>query len=176
MKWLCKKVYEVIETETEFGITEERGNLIKTKVVRANNDIPRGTKIDQEFFHVEGVETKHPKLIQDEEGNFSVIEDDKPKRKKNKQKKMRKDVYAGMESTFGFDSDITVMAQSMTWEAMVKRPANYISAALGLNTEAEVAAYATSKLNSADAYAVYRLELMKSYQDDIETIDNEWRH
>lgn len=67
------------------------------------------------------------------------------------------DVYDKMEILFGTRNDVSAAATASTWEAMEKRPANYVNMTPQLTSEALVVAYATAQLNLADAYAKWRL-------------------
>lgn len=81
--------------------------------------------------------------------------------------KMVEDVYTAMELVFGTRNDMSASAFAATWEAMVKRPANYVDAALGFTDEASVLAYANAKITLADAYAVQRLKIIGKFQQDV---------
>lgn len=67
------------------------------------------------------------------------------------------DVYDKMEILFGTRNDVSAAATASTWEAMEKRPANYVGLNPQLNSVEAVSAYATAQLNAADNYAKWRL-------------------
>ena len=77
---------------------------------------------------------------------------------------MVSEIYDRMETDFGTRNDVSASAFAATYEAMKKRPANYVDTDLGLADEAAVIAYADSKLVIADAYGVYRLKRIAQYQ------------
>jgi len=77
---------------------------------------------------------------------------------------MVKDVYDEMENVFGTRNDVSASAFAATYEAMLKRPENYIDATLGFSSEAEVTTYAMSKISTSDAYGVFRLKRIAQYQ------------
>lgn len=81
-----------------------------------------------------------------------------------KYNEMVKDVYDEMENVFGTRNDVSASAFAATYEAMLKRPENYIDALLGFSNEAEVTAYATSKIAASDGYGVFRLKRIAQYQ------------
>ena len=95
---------------------------------------------------------------------------DKAKQIEAKYEELVNDVYDSMESTFGTRNDVSAAAFASTWEAMVKRPASFVDASLGLSDEAAVTAYATPKLAAADAYGVYRLKRIAQFESDKATI------
>ena len=78
---------------------------------------------------------------------------------------MVKDIYAEMYKVFGTTNDVSAQATASTYEAMAKRPANYVGE-LGLVDEGAVEAYAKSKVAEADAYAIYRLKRIAKFQAD----------
>ena len=67
------------------------------------------------------------------------------------------DVYDNMETLFGTRNDVSAAATASTWEAMAKRPANYVGMNEALSSEAAVLAYANNQLTLADNYAKWRL-------------------
>lgn len=75
---------------------------------------------------------------------------------------MVKDIYDEMENVFGTRNDVSAQAFAATWEAMVKRPSNYVGN-LGLVDEQAVLDFANAKLALADAYAIFRLERINTY-------------
>ena len=116
---------------------------------------------------------RSPRLHINEDDVLSIIEDDKPKRVVDLYNAMSEEVLAGMSSTFGTDKTESASAFVSTWEAMTKRPANYIDASLGLDTEETVMAYATTRLTAVDAYGLYRLQLISKYKVDKAAIEAE---
>lgn len=99
----------------------------------------------------------------------NVVE--KEKQIKVKYLEMVSDVYAEMGNVFGTKNDVSAQAFAATYEAMVKRPANYVGQ-LGLETEAAVLAYAEAKIAEADVYAVYRLNRIAQFQAEKDAILN----
>jgi len=77
---------------------------------------------------------------------------------------MVRDIYEEMLVVFGTSNDVSASATAATWEAMVKRPVNYVSTDLGLADESAVTTYATAKLDEADAYGIFRLKRIAQYQ------------
>ncbi len=82
------------------------------------------------------------------------------------------DIYDEMLRVFGTSNDVSVSATAATLEAMLKRPANYVSTDLGLVDEAAVTTYATAKLGEADAYGIFRLKRIAQYQTEKAAILN----
>lgn len=85
---------------------------------------------------------------------------------------MVQDVYEGMEAVFGTKNDVSAAAFAATWEAMLKRPNNYIDESMGFINEEAVVAYATEKLNASDAYGLLRLKRIAQYQAQKQAIEN----
>lgn len=85
---------------------------------------------------------------------------------------MVRDVYSEMEKVFGTRNDVSAQATASTYEAMEKRPSNYVGM-LGLNDEAAVVAYAVTKINEADTYAVFRLSRIAQFQAERTAIINQ---
>lgn len=75
------------------------------------------------------------------------------------------EIYIQMRAVFGTGSDAAVIADVVTFEAMAKRPGNYVGVS-GLIDEAAVLAYAEGKLAEADAYAVFRLNKLAKFKSD----------
>ena len=178
MKWLVKKNYQVNEVTDETGnVTRSRGDLLGYDIKhRTNSGIPRGSDISYEWLLLDGPETGFPKVSTEQVGEGvteSIIEDTAPQQIKEKYGEMLADVYAGMLATFGTTSDISATAYAATWEAMLSRPANYVDIDLGLVDEAAVLAYATAKLNEADAYGVSRLKRIAQFTAEKQAITND---
>jgi len=74
------------------------------------------------------------------------------------------DIYGQLFQVFGTTNDASAAAFVSTYEAMSKRPANYIDPELGLPDEASVTTYANEKLAAADAYGIYRLKRLNQYK------------
>jgi len=74
------------------------------------------------------------------------------------------DIYTEMNVVFGTLNDASASAFAATWEAMVKRPANYIDVDLGFSDESAVLSFANSKLLLADAYGVFRMKRLVQYE------------
>ena len=85
---------------------------------------------------------------------------------------MVKDIYDEMKTVFGTSNDVSASAFAATWEAMLKRPANYVDVELGLSDVAAVEAYATAKISASDAYGVFRLKRIAQYQTEKAAIEN----
>lgn len=79
---------------------------------------------------------------------------------------MVSDVYNEMENVFGTRNDVSASAFAATWEAMIKRPENFVDPALGLNDESEVLAYANAKIAIADAYGVFRMKRIGQFESE----------
>lgn len=109
-----------------------------------------------------------------------IIEDSAKKREADKKplvskayKSMVKDIYDEMFKTFGTRNDVSAAAFASTFEAMLKRPAHYVDASLGLVDEDAVLAYAASKVKASDDYGVYRLKRIGQYQAEKAALDND---
>lgn len=76
---------------------------------------------------------------------------------------MVQEVEAEMLVVFGTSNVNSASAFAQTYEAMLKRPANYVDAGLGLNSPEEVAGFATVKLATIDAYGVFRLNKINTF-------------
>lgn len=146
----------LVEQIIEDGAIVDRVIRHKTN----SSSLPRGGK----FIFVEGVETNYPKLYTDSEGCMSIIEDEQPKAIKAAYDSMVSDIYDEMENVFSTRNDVSASAFASTYEAMVKRPANYIDGDLGLADEAAVTTYAEAKLALADTYGVFRLKRIAQYE------------
>lgn len=79
---------------------------------------------------------------------------------------MVSEIYTEMKTVFGTDNDVSASAFAATWEAMIKRPANYVDAELGFADEAAVTAYANAKISAADAYGVFRMKRIAKFEAD----------
>lgn len=77
---------------------------------------------------------------------------------------MVKDIYDQLEVTFGTRNDVSAAAFANTYEAMLKRPANYVDAEIGLADEAAVTAFAQGKIAEGDAYALFRIKRIAQYE------------
>lgn len=129
--------------------------------------LPRGG----EFFFLEtDKDLKNPTVSTDEDGELVLIEG--AETIQDIYKKMVEDIYAEMFTVFGTSNDVSAAAFAATWEAMKKRPSNYVDNDLGLVDEDAVTAYADDKISASDAYAVYRLKRIAQYQAEKEAILN----
>lgn len=90
---------------------------------------------------------------------------------KVKYDEMVKDVYDEMLKVFGTSNDVSAQATASTYEAMAKRPANYVGQ-LGLVDEAAVLAYANVEIAKADTYAVFRLNRIAQFNSEKDAILN----
>jgi hypothetical protein len=99
------------------------------------------------------------------------IEADKEEQIEAAYNSMVKDVYDELENVFGTRNDVSAQATASTYEAMLKRPANYVTVG-GLADEAAVTAYATAKIAEADAYGVFRLNRMAQFEAEKNAILN----
>jgi hypothetical protein len=86
---------------------------------------------------------------------------------------MVKEVYDEMYNVFGTRNDASAAAFASTYEAMLKRPENYIDIGLGLFDAAAVTAYAAPRAASSDAYGVFRLKRIAQYQAEKAAIINQ---
>lgn len=91
---------------------------------------------------------------------------------KVKYDEMVKDIYDQMLIVFGTNNDVSASAFASTWEAMKKRPANYIDAELGFNNEADVIAYTDTKLALADGYGIFRMKRIAQFNAEKQAILN----
>lgn len=153
---------------------DESNNIVSGKVlyqISMASGKPRGK--DVMFLSGDGL--INPKFSLDNDGNPVLIEDSEKEKELQIQAaydSMVSDIYTQMESVFGTKNDVSASAFAATWEAMKKRPANYVDNELGLADEAAVTAYADSKLADADAYGVYRLKRITQYHTEKEGIEN----
>ncbi len=85
---------------------------------------------------------------------------------------MTEDIYGKMELLFQTKNDVSVSATVATWEAMLKRPENYISEELQLSDVNAVVAYATDKLAQADQYGVFRFVRIQQFYKEREILLN----
>lgn len=97
--------------------------------------------------------------------------------KKEKQKKlsiaydeMVKDVYDEMLKVFGTRNDSSASAYAATYEAMAKRPNNYVGA--GFADATAVINYANERIAAIDAYAVFRIKRIEQYRLKAAEIQN----
>ncbi len=152
-KYLVKIIYNQ-ETESDDYIVQYKTTSKST---------PRGGRYI--FLETED-DLEHP-VVEEIDGELGLFED--PVKLKEslvaaRYHLMVDDVYTEMKNVFGTDNDVSASAFAATWEAMLKRPAGYVDAELGLNSIAEVEAYAAAKIASSDAYGVYRLKRISQYQ------------
>jgi len=170
MKWLIKKHYNINETQDlEGNNVRTRGDFSHFESVMYTDEpaIPRGGNLEYEYMIVSGDDSDNPNVVTDENGNVSVtssIGKEKEMLINAKYKEMYDLVIDGMYSTFGTHKTETATANAATWEAMVKRPNNYIDEDLGFNTVDDVVNYAESKLLAADGYGIYRIKLMENFR------------
>lgn len=165
-KYLVKKIKEM-ETVTVDGrtVTQETGNVTYQVLMKTNGKHkPRGG----EFLFLESDVPMNAAVVStDGEGKLILIEDPAKLLQAAvtvKYKEMVTDVYAEMATVFGTTNDVSASASAATFEAMKKRPANYVDVDLGLADEAAVTAYADSKLAASDAYGVFRMKRIGQYQ------------
>jgi hypothetical protein len=85
---------------------------------------------------------------------------------------MVKDVYDEMEVVFGTRNDVSAAATASTYEAMVKRPDNYVGALPGLDTKEAVLFFANEKLKNADKYGVSRMKRIAKFNADKAAVLN----
>jgi hypothetical protein len=122
------------------------------------NHLPRG---GEHFFMESPVELNNPIVSIDGEGKKTLIEDpikELDRQVTEKYDLMLTDIYAEMYNVFDTESDISAMAFVATYEAMLKRPENYVDPELGFIDTTEVTTFANTKLQAADAYGVFRLK------------------
>ena len=167
MKYLVKVIFETI-TETVEGVETTRETSVvdsyQVKYKTDSNHKPRGGT----YIFLESETTLNSAIVEKNEDDDLILVED-PTELLNAQVTVRYnelvvDVYAEMNAVFGTTNDVSAAASAATFEAMVKRPASYVDAALGLNTEAEVTAYASARLDGADAYGIFRLKRIAQYQ------------
>lgn len=79
---------------------------------------------------------------------------------------MENEVYDEMKKVFGTRNDASAQAFAATWEAMIKRPANYVDVELGFADEAAVNNFANIKLQAADTYGVWRMKRIAKFEAD----------
>jgi len=132
--------------------------------------IELGLAINPKLFKQEFLENPSEEVMQQIEAKD--IEISKREKIKVIYDEMVKDVYDEMEKVFGTRNDVSVTAFAATYEAMLKRPENYIDNELGLNDASAVTAFAQSKISSSDAYGVYRLKRIAHYEAEKAAILN----
>ena len=135
-----------------------------------SNALPRG---GQHIFLESDIVLSAPIVSQDGEGNNILIED--PVEELGRQvtvvyNSMVKDIYDQMLVVFGTRNDVSASAFAATYEAMLKRPANYVDIDLGFVDEAAVTAYANSKISASDAYGVFRMKRIAQFEAEKQTI------
>ena len=166
-KYLVKVIFETI-VETVDGVETTRDtSVVDSYQVKYRTDAKAKPRDGSHIFLSHESKLAHPVVIIDEFGEPVLIED--PIELLNAQVTVKYnelvvDVYAEMNAVFGTMNDVSAAASAATYEAMVKRPASYVDAVLGLNTEAEVTAYASARLDGADAYGIFRLKRIAQYQ------------
>lgn len=79
---------------------------------------------------------------------------------------MLNDIYDEVENVFGTRSDVTASANVSTYEAMIKRPGNFIDETLGLTTEQEVLNFANDKMSLIDSFGIFRLKRIKQFETE----------
>lgn len=85
---------------------------------------------------------------------------------------MTQEIYSEMKRIFGTTKSESAAASVSIWEAMLKRPENYVDVSLGLTSAGEVTAYANTKLAEADAYGLFILKRRAQFTADKEAILN----
>ena len=85
---------------------------------------------------------------------------------------MVKDIYDEMEKVFGTRNDASASASAATWEAMIKRPDNYVDVELGLTNESNVLSHAHAKIQIADSYGVFRMKRISQFETEKQEILN----
>jgi hypothetical protein len=96
---------------------------------------------------------------------------------------MQNDVYDELETTFGTRKSETATAMAMTWDIMKASPSDYSALGLvaefdltgivkgdALDTDAKVLDYATQLVAKKLSYSQYRMQRIKTYNDEIITI------
>ncbi|MHC4780861.1 MAG: hypothetical protein ACYTFG_20005 [Planctomycetota bacterium] len=96
---------------------------------------------------------------------------------------MQNDVYTELENTFGTRKSETATAMAMTWDLMKATPSDYSALGLeaefdltgivkgdALDTDAKVLDYATQLVAKKLTYSQYRMQRIKTYNDEIVTI------
>lgn len=155
MKYLCK------------------GNSIISKT--DSRSTPRGASDQDPYYFMDIVEgIKNPKIILDENGDRSIIEDPEmavADQLKDLYDNMVSDIYDELENKFGTRNDAAVQADSSTYEAMIKRPLSYVGA-LGFIDELSVITFAESKLSILDQYALFRIQRLETFRQERENIIN----
>lgn len=76
---------------------------------------------------------------------------------------MNADVYAEMETVFGTKNPESANAYKQTWDLMLVKP-ELFAGKLGLTTNQDVTNYATAKIATVEAYAVWRMERIETFQ------------
>ena len=112
---------------------------------------------------IESEEIEFPSILEDENGALSIVS---KKTIADLYNEMNKEVLDQMTVLFETTSTDSAQRQASMWEAMLKRPFNYISENLGLLDQDAVILYATTKLNEADTYAVFVAERVEKFRQD----------
>lgn len=129
-------------------VPDERYNDVKLQEV--NDDGVLKYELDENGF----IKDRAVESIDEDKKGMAIVE---------LYNEMVKDIYAEMLAVFGTDNDVSAQAFASTYEAMAKRPANYVGE-LGLIDEAAVLAYANAEIAKADAYAIYRMNRILQFQ------------
>lgn len=82
---------------------------------------------------------------------------------------MVSEVYSEMEKVFGTKNDVSANADFGTWQRMIASPMTYLGYD-NLDTEAEIIEYANQKLLAADAFGKFRLEKLRAFRIQKESI------
>lgn len=106
-----------------------------------------------------------------ENGQVVVSEEKKSENFKKKEasrlfENLEKEIYDEMYKVFGTRQDQSAIAYAATWEAMIKRPSNYIDESLGFLTENDVTNFANAKIALADQYGIFRMKKIKQFELD----------
>lgn len=165
---------ESIKNSDAYMIEQERQRLLKERFDSLNEVDVREAMRELDCYEPNLAHFRNVELMKDD-SMMDAIEakalEHKAKREQLENKKrlydvMVADIYAEMYRVFGTNSDASAQATASTWEAMQKRPANYIGT-MNFTTEAEIIAYAESKLLEADNYGKYRINRIEQYRQEV---------
>lgn len=150
-------------------LTDENGNDYESPTGNVSHKVKFSTKARHtprggEYIFLESETVlESPTVTTDEDGELVLIEGPDAL-VKAKYDEMVADIYAEMVIVFGTSNDVSASAFAATWEAMQKRPANYVDVELNLPDEDAVLAYAEAQLGEADTYGIFRLKRIAQYQ------------
>jgi len=140
MKWVAIIKRKESEENFKSSFTEQESAKEYAKKITSNKNFFK----DESHYEVE--------IYQD---NSEEIE--------NSYNEMVEEIYDAMEKVFETRSDSSASAYAATYEAMAKRPENYVDKELGFLSAEQVKTYADLKIKEADEFAVFRMKRIAKF-------------